>query len=199
MKWILSILNSKMQSNKFMLYPLLTGLVAFLAALCYLECATRLPETGASYLYAYVSMGELLGFTIGWNAVIVRVLSVAFVSRGWSAYFDDAIGGRMSNVTIEVMLRGEVWDAPLISPYPDIIAGVISVFACVLVAIGTEISAKANGVFVLLNIVTVSLVIVVSFVYADYSNLTDHGGFMPMGFGGVMKGAAACFTGKITF
>ena len=173
--------------------------MAFLAALCYLECATRLPETGASYLYAYVSMGELLGFTIGWNAVIVRVLSVAFVSRGWSAYFDDAIGGRMSNVTIEVMLRGELWNAPLISPYPDIIAGVISVFACVLVAIGTEISAKANGVFVLLNIVTVSLVIIVSFVYADFSNLTAHGGFMPMGFGGVMKGAAACFTGKATF
>lgn len=144
-------------------------------------------------------MGELLGFTIGWNAVIVRVLSVAFVSRGWSAYFDDAIGGRMSNVTIEVMLRGELWNAPLISPYPDIIAGVISVFACVLVAIGTEISAKANGVFVLLNIVTVSLVIIVSFVYADFSNLTAHGGFMPMGFGGVMKGAAACFTGKATF
>ena len=167
-----------------------------MAALCYLECATRLPETGASYLYAYVSMGELIGFTIGWNAIIVRVLSVAFVSRGWSAYFDDAIGGRVTNITIEAILGGETWEVPMIGPFPDLVAGVVSLFACVLVAVGTEISAKANGVFVLLNIVTIGLVIVVSFVYADYGHLTEHGGFMPFGFGGVMKGAAACFTGK---
>ena len=37
---------------------IIAGLVAFPAGLCYIECAVQLPETGASYLYAYASLGE---------------------------------------------------------------------------------------------------------------------------------------------
>ena len=143
-------------------------------------------------------MGELVGFIVGWNAIIVRVLAVAFITRGWSAYFDNIIGGHVSNFTIEIMLDGEPWDAPLISSYPDIIGGVISLLACTLVAIGTEVSAKANALFVLINVITLCVVIIVAFVYADFSNFTHNGGFAPTGFKGIMKGAAACFAGTHT-
>ena len=144
-------------------------------------------------------MGELVGFIVGWNAIIVRVLAVAFITRGWSAYFDNIIGGHVSNFTIEVILDGEPWDVPLLSRYPDIIGGVISLLACTLVAIGTEVSAKANAFFILINVITLCMVIIVAFVYADYSNLTHNGGFAPTGFKGIVKGAAASFAGTHTY
>ncbi|XP_033642404.1 high affinity cationic amino acid transporter 1-like [Asterias rubens] len=177
---------------------LLSGLVALLAAICYLECATQLPETGASYLYTYVTLGELMAFMIGWNAVVVRVAAVALVARGWSAYFDDAIGDHIRNITIEFVLDGQEWTAPVFANYPDIVAGLISLFASVLVAVGTEVSAKANIFFVFINIVTITLVFVFAMIHADFSLLTKHG-FFPTGFGGVMTGAAACFTGYCGF
>ena len=144
-------------------------------------------------------MGELIGFIVGWNAIIVRVLAVAFIARGWSAYFDNIIGGHVSNFTIEIMLDGQPWDAPLISRYPDIIGGVISLLACTLVAIGTEVSAKANALLVLINVITLCMVIIMSFVYADISNFVHNGGFAPTGIKGIMKGAAACFAGTHKF
>ena len=177
---------------------LLSGLVALMAAICYLECATQLPETGASYLYTYVTLGEMMAFMIGWNAVVVRVAAVALVARGWSAYFDDAIGDHVRNITIEFVLDGQEWNIPVFANYPDVIAGVISLFACILVAVGTEVSAKANIFFVFINIVTISLIFIFSMIHADFSLLTKHG-FFPTGFGGVMTGAAACFTGYCGF
>ncbi|XP_072041544.1 methylthioribose transporter-like [Amphiura filiformis] len=178
---------------------LIAGIVALFSALCYTECATRFPETGASYLYAYVSLGELIGFLIGWNAIIIRILAVSFVSRGWSAYFDNVIGARVLNFTMDVLLDGAEWEVPLVSSYPDILAGVVSLSATVLVALGTELSAKTGRVFVLINIATVLMVIAVAFVYADYSHLVKHGGFAPMGYGGIIKGAAAGFAGYSGF
>ncbi len=143
-------------------------------------------------------MGELVGFVIGWNAIIIRVMGVSFVSRGWSAYFDNVIGARVSNFTVDVLLAGSPWDVPLISPYPDVIAGLVSLSASVLVAIGTELSAKASRVFVIVNIVTIVMVVGTAFVYADYTNVVKHGGFAPMGIEGVIKGASASYAGKKT-
>ncbi|XP_022106108.1 cationic amino acid transporter 2-like [Acanthaster planci] len=177
---------------------LLSGFVAFLSAICYLECATQLPETGASYLYTYVTLGEMMAFMIGWNAVVVRIFASALVSRGWSAYFDDVIGDYVRNITVEFVLNGEEWSIPVFASYPDIVAGLVAFFACVLVAVGTEVSAKANMIFVFINIMTIALVFIFAMIHADFSFLTRHG-FFPTGFGGVMTGAAACFTGYCGF
>nr|XP_054768633.1 cationic amino acid transporter 3-like [Lytechinus pictus] len=178
---------------------LISGLVALMAAMCYMECATRLPETGASYLYAYVSFGEIFAFMIGWNAIILRVMSVALVSRGWSAYFDNVINGVVGNWTVEVILDGEPWDSPLLGNYPDFLAAGIAFLVCILVAVGTSISARANGFFVTINVITVALVLVTGFVYADFDNLTHPDGYFPFGFNGILTGAAACFTGYCGF
>ncbi|XP_072174837.1 cationic amino acid transporter 4-like [Diadema setosum] len=178
---------------------IISGLVALLAALCYMECATRLPETGASYLYAYVSFGEIFAFMIGWNAVILRVMSVALVSRGWSAYFDNVLNGVVGNWTVDVVLQGEPWDSPILGKYPDFLAAGIAFLTCVLVAVGTSISARANGFFVSINVVTVIMVFVAGLVYADFETLTEPDGYFPFGVPGVMTGAAACFTGYCGF
>ena len=123
---------------------------------------------------------------------------MAFVSRGWSAYFDNFIGDRVSNFTVEVLLGGQSWESPAISPYPDIIAGIILLLACIVVAIGTKLSANINAVFTVVNIITLSSVVIASFVYFDFSNLTKNGGFSPFGFSGILRGTEACYAGIVT-
>ena len=142
-------------------------------------------------------MGELMAFIIGWNSIAIRGLSVVFIARGWSAYFDHVIGLRVSNLTIETLIGGNIWDTPLISDYPDLLGGTISLLACLLVALGTKISTRINSVFVTVNVVTITTAVVMSVAYADFSNLTENGGFAPKGVQGIMKGVAACFLGLI--
>ena len=48
---------------------LFAGLTIFLGALCLTEFAARVPHTGSTYLYTYVTLGELLAFLIGWSMV----------------------------------------------------------------------------------------------------------------------------------
>ena len=177
---------------------IIAGLVAFPAGLCYIECAVQFPETGASYMYAYASLGEMVAFLIGWNSILFRTLGLVFVSQGWSTYFDNVIGGYIQNVTVEFVLGGNTWDMPVLASYPDFTAGVVILVACIVVSVGTDFYSRANNIFAVLNIVTVILVFIVAMIHADFSLLTKHG-YFPMGFEGVMKGAVAAFIGFCGF
>jgi APA family basic amino acid/polyamine antiporter len=64
----------------------LAGLVSFLAALCYAELAASVPTAGSAYTYAYATMGEIVGWIIGWDLILEFALGAAVVARGWSGY-----------------------------------------------------------------------------------------------------------------
>src|SRR6201991_4209551 len=44
----------------------LAGIACGFTALCYAELSSTLPVSGASYSYAYASLGELAAWTLGW-------------------------------------------------------------------------------------------------------------------------------------
>ncbi|HEY4260655.1 MAG TPA: amino acid permease, partial [Schlesneria sp.] len=46
------------------------GLTCIFAALCYAEFASMAPVAGSAYTYAYVTMGELFAWIIGWDLVL---------------------------------------------------------------------------------------------------------------------------------
>ncbi|XP_022085434.1 cationic amino acid transporter 3-like [Acanthaster planci] len=169
----------------------IAGVVSLLTALLYTECATRVPRTGASYLFTYVGLGELAAFLVGWNVIIMRTFVVAYAARGWSAYFDNLLGNRIRNFTIEQLMHGEKWESAVLVDYPDLIGGAVTLLGTIPIAVGTDLSSKTNGFFVVVNVVTVAMVFVVSMVHAEFSYLTVHG-FFPKGFGGVVAGAAVC-------
>ena len=55
------------------------------AGLCYAEFASSIPISGSAYAYAYVTMGELVAWIIGWALIMEYALGAApFQLRGVS-------------------------------------------------------------------------------------------------------------------
>ena len=178
---------------------LIAGFVSLLSAICYAEFGCRIPKTGSAYTYAYVSVGEVWAFIIGWNLILEYVVSAASVARAWSGYFDHLIGDRIMNFTIEHLLGGERWDVPFIADYPDFFGAFVLYVVLIVVAVGANVSASATMVMLLVNIGVVLFVFAVGINYADFDNWTDYGGFSPYGSGGIIAGAATLFYAYVGF
>ena len=81
-------------------------LVALLAV-CYAEVSSRFTETGGPYLYAREAFGPVIGFQVGWIAVLARLGSLAFVSNvlvNYLSFFWPAAGERFWRTGIIIAL-----------------------------------------------------------------------------------------------
>ena len=67
------------------------GLTCVFAALCYAEFASMAPVAGSAYTYAYVTLGELLAWIIGWDLILEYAVSASAVAHGWSHYFQSLL------------------------------------------------------------------------------------------------------------
>jgi basic amino acid/polyamine antiporter, APA family len=61
------------------------------AGLCYAEFASMIPVAGSAYTYAYVTMGELAAWIIGWDLVLEYAIGAATVAIAWSEYLNKLL------------------------------------------------------------------------------------------------------------
>src|SRR4051794_32150769 len=71
----------------------LTAVACGFAALCYAELASMIPIAGSAYTYAYVTLGELLAWIIGWDLILEYAVGNVAVAAGWSGYFQSFLAG----------------------------------------------------------------------------------------------------------
>ncbi|HXN86512.1 MAG TPA: amino acid permease, partial [Candidatus Binataceae bacterium] len=71
----------------------LAGTACTMAALCYAEFAAMIPVAGSAYSYSYATMGELVGWIIGWDLVLEYAVASGAVAVGWSGYFRVILEG----------------------------------------------------------------------------------------------------------
>ncbi len=71
----------------------ITAITCGFAALCYAEFASMVPVSGSAYTYSYATMGELVGWIIGWDLIIEYAVGNVAVAISWSGYFQELLRG----------------------------------------------------------------------------------------------------------
>ena len=72
---------------------ILLGGVCALAALCYAELASMIPQAGSAYAYAYATLGEFVAWIIGWDLILEYAIGNIAVAIAWSGYFNSLLCG----------------------------------------------------------------------------------------------------------
>ena len=69
----------------------ITAITCGFAALCYAEFASMVPISGSAYTYSYATLGELIGWIIGWDLIIEYAVGNVAVAISWSGYFQELL------------------------------------------------------------------------------------------------------------
>ena len=168
------------------------GFACAMAALCYAEFAAMIPIAGSAYSYSYATMGELVGWIIGWDLVLEYAVAAAAVAVGWSGYLDVILHG------MGIHLPYALTHAPQAGALMqiDLPALLIVLVITGILYVGISESARINSVIVAIKLFAVGVVIVVGVFYVKPANWSP---FAPLGWPGIMKGAAVIFFAYIGF
>src|SRR6185369_17091625 len=192
---------------------ILLGGVCALAALCYAELTSMIPQAGSAYAYTYATLGELVAWIIGWDLILEYAVGNVAVAIGWSGYFASLLSGFgivMPDWLIhgyrEVLLAAPdspikhlMTDAPHIAGVPVLLnlpAFVIVGLITWLLMIGVKESNRVNKVMVAIKLIVLAVFIIIGVQHIDMANYTP---YAPNGFRGIHQGAAIVFFAYIGF
>jgi APA family basic amino acid/polyamine antiporter len=171
---------------------LIAGIASAAAAFSYAEFAGLIPRAGSAYTYGYATLGEIVGWFIGWDLLLEYTAIVAVVAIGISGYFNDLLG------FLDVSLPEWMLGAP--GTEPDGVAdgtykiNLFAVLLCLLIAFilnqGMRSAARFETFLVYLKVAVVLLVIVVGVFHINTGNYSP---FAPFGWDGAFTGAAVVF------
>jgi APA family basic amino acid/polyamine antiporter len=169
-----------------------SGFACAMAALCYAEFAAMIPVAGSAYSYSYATMGELVGWIIGWDLVLEYAVGAAAVAVGWSGYLRVILDGL--GIHLPVALTHAPGSVP--GAIIDLPALLIVIAVSAVLYVGISESARFNSIIVAVKLIVIGMVIVVGAFYIRPANWSP---FAPLGWSGVMKGAAVIFFAYIGF
>ncbi len=191
---------------------LLLGGACALAALCYAELASMIPQAGSAYAYSYATLGELVAWIIGWDLILEYAVGNVAVAISWGDYFNTLVRGvgvelpawlttgyRTALLSASADVHGLLETAPRVAGLPILVN--VPAFAIVmlitwLLLLGARESARANNIMVVIKLMVLGLFIAVGATHLDPANYTP---FAPNGFTGIHQGAAIVFFAYIGF
>jgi len=163
------------------------GLACVFAAFCYAEFASMVPIAGSAYTYAYVTLGELFAWIIGWDLILEYAVGSATVAHGWSHYFQDFIG--IFGLHLPKALTIAPFDYDTAAGHffrtgsaVDLPAIVITAVVTWILVKGIRESATFNATMVGIKLAIVLFVIALGSFYVKPANWHP---FAPFGFGGI--------------
>lgn len=190
----------------------LLGLVCGLAALCYAELASMIPQAGSAYAYSYATLGELVAWIIGWDLILEYAVGNIAVAVAWGGYFTSLMSGfgitfpdwlthgyRAVTLSSDPAVRSLLETAPRIAGVPILLnvpAFAIVMFITWLLLRGVKESVRANNIMVVVKLLVLGLFVIVGALHIDTNNYVP---FAPNGFRGVWQGAAIVFFAYIGF
>ncbi|CAJ0605257.1 unnamed protein product [Cylicocyclus nassatus] len=179
------------------------GFAALMSAFSYAEFGARYPRAGSAYSYAYVGIGEIWAFIIGWNLILEYMIGNAALARSWSGYLDNLVDHSISNFTMNTIGTLGTRNG-FFSQYLDLVSFLLIIAAAFVVAVGTKPFSTVNTIFVFINVSIILFITIYGFSYANLSywvgnDKQGRSKFFPFGFSGTLSGAATCFFSFIGF
>ena len=190
----------------------LLGVVCGLAALCYAELASMIPQAGSAYAYSYATLGEFVAWIIGWDLILEYAVGNVAVAIAWSGYLNSLLSGfgivlpphlthgyRTALLSSDPAVHALLETAPRIGGIPLLLnlpAFGIVMAVTALLFIGVRESARANNVMVVIKLLVLGLFVIVGAAHIDPANYTP---FAPNGWRGIHQGAAIVFFAYIGF
>jgi APA family basic amino acid/polyamine antiporter len=190
----------------------LLGVVCGLAALCYAELSSMIPQAGSAYAYSYATLGELVAWIIGWDLILEYAVGNVAVAVAWGGYFNSLLSGfgitlpawlthgyRAVILSSDPAVRSLLDTAPQIGGIPillNIPAFAIVMFITWVLLLGVRESARVNNIMVVIKLLVLGLFVVVGSMYIDTSHYVP---FAPNGWRGIHQGAAIVFFAYIGF
>lgn len=175
-----------------------------LAGLCYAEFAAMIPIAGSAYTYAYVTMGELVAWVIGWALILEYGLGAATLSIYWTEYVNNLFPG----------LIPWAWRHSPLQTSPTGVHGIINAPALAILLVmtlllikGISESASINAIIVAIKVTIVLMIIAIGWHFINPANHTPfvlaqdaaHQGIFKHGWGGILGGAGVVFFAFIGF
>jgi len=164
-----------------MLSFVIAGLACIFSALCYAEFASMAPIAGSAYTYAYVTLGEMFAWIIGWDLVLEYTVASATVAHGWSKYFQAFIEmfhlqvpELLSNAPFLLNSEGHVAATGTWFDLPALV--IVAVLTTILV-IGIRESTRFNNAMVAIKVAVVFLVIVAGAFFIKVANWQPYAPF----------------------
>ncbi|KAL5547296.1 hypothetical protein UlMin_006983 [Ulmus minor] len=170
---------------------LIAGLAARLSTFCYAELASRCPFAGGAYHYAYICIGEGIGWLVGWSLILEYTIGGAAVARGISPNLALFFGGEEKMPSFLVRHTILELGGVVIDPCAAILVIIHCSDSTLVQTIATTINASAL------------LFIVIAGGYLGFKNgwigyeMTS--GYFPFGMNGMFAGSAIVFFSYIGF
>ncbi|SEI95997.1 amino acid/polyamine/organocation transporter, APC superfamily [Sphingomonas sp. OV641] len=190
--FVLTSAGAQKAGPGLMLAFAIAGAICIVAALCYAEIAAMIPVAGSAYTYSYATMGEVIGWTVGWALILEYAVAASAVSVGWSGYFTGTILNEFLGIYLPPWLSG----APLAlggveGGFINLPAVVISLLITWLLMVGTTESARVNAILVAIKVTALTAFIVLT-LPSDAFSTDRFNPFLPAGvFGGFGTGVGA--------
>lgn len=168
----------------------LAAIIAIFTAFAYLEMAAIVPSSGSSYNYAYVTLGELTAWLVGWFMLFEYSVGSALIADGWSGYVCGIlhdIGIHLPHNFVTSYFDGGILNLPAIF---------IIWFLSAILITGNEGSSIINNILVFVKIIAIIVFVIIA---VPHANLENWNNFTPFGWSGVMTGTAVLMLSYVGF
>lgn len=189
-----------------MLSFVVAGLACAFAGLCYAELASTMPVPGSAYTYAYVTMGEVFAWTMGWLLLLEYGVAASTVAAGWTEYTSSLLSdfGVHIPAAIETSTLQFTDGVLTMNPGQFNLVGALGILAVTtLLVLGVSESALINNIIVLIKVTVLLAFIAVGLFYIDPANwqpfIPENEGGFTYGLQGVLRAASIIFFAYVGF
>ncbi|MGA9756089.1 MAG: amino acid permease [Desulfobaccales bacterium] len=190
--FVISGVGVKIAGPGLILSFLLAGGACTLAALCYAELASIMPQAGSAYSYAYGIFGELAAWIIGWDLILEYGMGAATVAAGWSFYLQDLL--KASGLALPHWATGPPFTEP--GRVINLPAALVVMGFAVLLIFRTRFNALIARGLVLVKLGVIAFILALGVFYIRPANWTP---LIPHGAGSIIQAASLVFFAFLGF